>query len=145
MEIKNPFELKYEVFDRLANKLRTKYSGIFVSGEYVSSPSSFPAVTFEETANVINERTSDENIQNGIDVEYTINIYTNNIGTREKNAREIATDVDGLMLSLGFVRIYSNPVPNLADSTIYRMMLRYRGTVLAETMLNGTMYRVYRR
>ena len=36
-------DIENEVFDRVAKRVREQFPDIFVAGEYVSSPSSFPA------------------------------------------------------------------------------------------------------
>ena len=43
--------IESEVFNTVATALRSEFTGIFVSGESVAAPSSFPAVTLVEDDN----------------------------------------------------------------------------------------------
>ena len=43
--------------------------------------------------------------------------------------REIAAFVDRKMQELGFIRTFGQPVPNVADMTIYRYTMRFSGII----------------
>ena len=44
-------DIENDVFSEVAKKVREKFSDIFVTGEYVKSPSSFPCVSLVEIDN----------------------------------------------------------------------------------------------
>lgn len=70
-------------------------------------------------------------------VMYEVNVYSNKASGKKSEARAILKLIDGMMYDLNFTRIATTPVPNLEDSTIYRITARYR----AETD-GTTMYRI---
>ena len=129
------------VFSTVADALRTEFTGIFVSGEYTDTPGKFPAVTLTESSNIVipNRRTA-QSIENGANVLYETNIFSNKTKGRKAEAKAIAALLDSEMAKMGFTRTFSNPVPNLNDATIYRIVARYTAAVLPEGNDN---YRVY--
>lgn len=136
-------DIENTVFATVANALRTEYgaSNIFVSGEYTETPSKFPAVTLTESSNtaIANRRTA-QSIENGAAVLYEVNVYSNKTKGKKSEAKEIMALIDEQMASMGFTRTFLNPIPNVIDATIYRIVARYTAAVLPEG--NG-IYRVY--
>ena len=108
------------IFSQVAEALRVAFPGIFVSGEYVDTPAKFPAVTLVESDNTIVQRMRTANIEN---------VYTNTVGYKKSEAKDIMEAVDGEFSKLGFARTMCNPISNLSDATIYRMVARYTATV----------------
>lgn len=100
-----------------------------MGGEYTSSPASFPAVTIIEADNTVVQRmrTAAPNIENAALLLYEVNVYTNTIGYKKQDAKEIMDIVDDEFSKLGFTRTMCNPVSNLQDATIYRIVARYTG------------------
>ena len=124
-------DIENEVFTHVASALREQFSGIFVSGEYVSAPPSFPAVTLVEDDNATYERTLDSSgEENHAQVMYTVNVYSNKSAGKKTECKAIISTIDRLMLGMGFIRTGRSPVeiPN-ADTSIYRMIARYRAVV----------------
>lgn len=122
-----------KIFSTVSTALRAAFSGIFVSGEYVDAPPSFPAVTLTESSNtVIRNRRTAQRIENGVNVMYEANVYSNKKNGKKAQAREIMATLDEQMASLGFTRTFLNPVPNVADASIYRIVARYEAAVLPE-------------
>lgn len=120
----------------MATPLREKYGKdandkwkIFVSGEYVDAPAKFPAVTIEEVNNSVYQRMRTLNIENAASVLYEVNVFSNKIGYKKAEAQEIMSFIDEIMSGLGFTRTMCNPLPNLADATIYRLTARYEAVV----------------
>lgn len=117
------------VFDAVATSLRSEISGIFVSGEAVAAPSSFPAATLVEMDNSVYERSIDSSSpENHVRVMYQAEAYSNKTSGRKVEAKKIIADIDKTMLGLGFVRISCSPMNN-TDSSIYRMVARYKAVV----------------
>lgn len=117
------------LFSRIAGVLRTSYEGIFVSGEYVDSPAKFPAVTIIESDNSVLQkmRTIAPNLENAVSLMYEVNIYTNTEGFKKSEAKDILETVDSEFSELGFTRTMSNPISNLQDAKIFRIVARYEG------------------
>ena len=121
--------IESDIFNSVAVPLREAVDGVFVSGEYVSTPSTFPAVTIVESSNVVNEAMRTNKIENAAVVMYEVNIFTNTVGYKKLEANSILAIVDGVFENLGFTRIMCNPVANLNEATIYRIIARYEAVV----------------
>lgn len=116
------------IFSDIANVLRVQFSGIFVSGEYVDAPAKFPAVTIVEADNSVYQRAiSSSGIEGAMSLLYEVNVYSNKISGKKQETKEIMETVDDEFERLGFVRTMCNPVANLQDNKIYRMVARYTG------------------
>ena len=89
----------------------------------------FPAVTIVESDNAIVQRMRTANIENAATLMYEVNVYTNTVGYKKSEAKDIMEAVDGEFSKLGFARTMCNPISNLSDATIYRMVARYTATV----------------
>ena len=132
-------DIENEVFHRVATRVREQFPDIFMAGEYVSSPSSFPAVSLVEMDNSVRESTIDSGSnENHANVMYEVNVYSNKTTGKKSECKEIIALLDNEMTAMGFVRSTLTPVPNEYDSTIYRMVARYRGAV-------STDHKIFRR
>ena len=71
-------DIENEVFNRVTKRVREQFPNIFVVGEYVKSPSSFPAVSLMEMDNSSREDTVDSSSnENHANVMYEVNVYSN--------------------------------------------------------------------
>ena len=121
------------VFDRVAKRVREQFPNIFMTGEYVKSPPSFPAASLIETDNSTRIDTLDSGSrENHANVMYEVNIYSNKTAGKKSECKAIIALIDEEMLAMGFSRSTSTPVPNEYDSTIYRIVARYRATVSSD-------------
>lgn len=130
-------DIESTVFSAVAAVLRKEYDGIFVSGEAVSVPTAFPAVTLVERSNSVYEKmqTADRRENHAV-LMYEADIYSNLASGKKQQAKEIAAKIDAVMQNLGFIRTFGQPIDNFADTSIYRYKLRYKGIV-------GRNYTVY--
>lgn len=132
-------DIENEVFDRVAKRVREQFPNIFMTGEYVKSPSSFPAASLVEMDNSIRESTVDSGSnENHANVMYEANVYSNKTTGKKSECKKILALIDEEMIAMGFVRSTLTPVPNEYDSTIYRMVARYRAAVSSD-------HKIYRR
>ena len=132
-------DIESQVFDRVATAVREQFPNIFITGEYVNSPSSFPAVSLVETDNSIREVTADSGSnENHANVMYEVNVYSNKTAGKKSECKSIIALIDTEMTAMGFVRSTLTPVQNEYDSTIYRMVGRYRAAVSKD-------YKIFRR
>ena len=123
-------DIESQVFDRIATRLRETFDGIYVTGEYVKTPSSFPAVSLVEMDNTPLTRTqTSDSVENHAVLMYELNVYSNKVVGKKTESRTIAGVVDDEMAAMGFTRIMLNPIPNMDDATIYRITGRYRAVV----------------
>lgn len=131
-------DIESEVFNIVSKATRAKYPKIYMTGEYVKSPPSFPCVSLIETDNQIYRNTRDSGtIENHAQVLYEVNVYSNKTSGKKAECKAIIAFIDTQMEALGFTRTLMNPVPNEQDATIYRMIARYRAIVSK----NKTIYR----
>ena len=132
-------DIESQVFSRVATRVREQFPNIFMTGEYVYSPPSFPVVSLVEMDNSIRAETVDSGSnENHANVMYEVNVYSNRVSGKKSECKEIIALVDNEMVAMGFVRSTLTPVPNEYDSTIYRMVARYQATV-------STDHKIFRR
>lgn len=131
-------DIEAEVFGIVSSDVRVKYPKVYMTGEYVKSPPSFPCVSLIETDNQVYRNTRDSGcIENHAQIQYEVNVYSNRTSGKKAECKEIISLIDSKMEKLGFTRTFMNPVPNEQDATIYRMIARYRAIVSK----NKTIYR----
>lgn len=129
-------DIESEVFNIVSKAARAKYPKIYMTGEYVKSPPSFPCVSLIETDNQIYRNTRDSgNIENHAQVLYEVNAYSNKTSGKKAECKAIIAFIDTQMEALGFTRTLMNPVPNEEDATVYRMVARYRAIVSKEKVI----------
>ena len=119
-----------EIFNTVATAVRAKYPDIYMVGEYVKTPPRFPCVSLVEMDNQSYQRTEDSgSSENHVSVMYEVNVYSNKAVGKKLECKEIAAVIDEQMLALGFARTMLQPIPNLDDATIYRMVGRYSAII----------------
>ena len=123
-------DIESQVFARIATRLRESFDGIYVTGEYVKTPSSFPAVSLVEMDNIPLTRTqTSDSVENHAVLMYELNVYSNKTAGKKTECKKIAAMVDEEMAAMGFTRTMLNTIPNIDDATIYRMVGRDRAVV----------------
>jgi hypothetical protein len=128
-----------EIFSAVRGAVITEYPGIYMVGEYVDTPPQFPCISLVEIDNAVYRNSSTNTVEeNHAAVSYEVNIYSNKPKGKKSECKAIAAVLDGKMANLGFTRMMLQPVPNLADTTIYRMVGRYRAVI-------GKDHTIYRR
>ena len=131
-------DIENELFNTLSVAIKTEYPSAYVTGEYVLAPAGFPCVSIVEIDNYPVVSTQDTSSQeNHANLTYEINIYSNKATGKKAECKAIASLIDTKLLELGFNRTMLNNILNLNDSTIYRMVGRYRAIVST----NKTIYR----
>lgn len=123
------------IFDIVSKALKSDHNGIFVSGEYVNIPASFPAVTVIESDNRVLERMRTTTIENAVSLMYECNIYTNRSGHKKQDANAILQTLNNAFEGIGFTRTFCNPIANLQDATIYRIVVRFQGVCDKDFMI----------
>jgi len=102
-----------------------------VSASYQQETTTFPHITIEEKTNAYanSELDSREKFSS---LMYEINIYDNSIN-KIAITRKLAQICNDALTNLGFKRIFNEPLPNIADATIYRIIQRFDGYIDNET------------
>ena len=123
-------DVENEIFDRIANAIGAVYPSVFISGEYIRTPSKFPFVSLIEMSNTTYDRTqSSGNLENHASLMYEVNIYSNKKSGKKSECKAIAALIDNELATLGFSRTMLQPIPNMDDATIYRMTGRYTAVI----------------
>lgn len=123
-------DVENEIFNIIAKAVREKYPNAYVVGEYVKSPSRFPCVSIVEIDNSAYDRTqTSSSLENHADITYEVNIYSNKTSGKKSECKAIAALIDDEFATLRLSRTMLQPIPNVDDATIYRMLGRYRGVV----------------
>jgi hypothetical protein len=136
MEIMLDFQ--NEIFTNVATAVRSKHAGTTVMGEYVRSPSKFPAVTLEEIENdTVAELEDSSKAERYSGLGYRLQTFSNKTGGKKAEAREIFATADEVMRGLGFRRITYSTTPEIYDSTIYSIVATYEAIVDE----NGVIYK----
>lgn len=131
-------DVESQIYTPIAEALRAAFPGISVSGDYTLAPSSFPHVSIVEQDNYLSTAHADSgDTEKVATLMYQVDVYSNKGIGRKTEARSIMKVIDDLMYKKNFTRLSLSPVPNMEDTTIYRLTGRYR----AET--DGTT--IYRR
>ena len=131
-------DIENEIFNTVSTVVRTEYPDIFMTGEYVKSPPSFPCVSLIEIDNQSYRKTRDTaSNENHAQIVYETNVYSNKTSGKKAECKTIISLIDSELEKLGFTRTLLNTIPNEDDATIYRMVARYRAIVSK----NNTIYR----
>lgn len=127
--------LTAKIFDPIATALREQFDGIYVTGEYVDAPPQFPAVSIIEADNYLDfEKMSSKTDEEYSIVMYEVEVFTNLKSGKQKQAREILEFIDAILYDLNFTRLSAMPVPNMANTSIYRLVARYRAETDGTTL-----------
>ena len=125
-----------EIFNRVANAVRAVYPSVFISGEYIRTPSKFPFVSLIEMSNTAYDKTqSSGDLENHASLMYEVNIYSNKTSGKKSECKNIAALIDNELATLGFSRTMLQPIPNMDDATIYRITGRYTAVISKDKKL----------
>ena len=81
-------DIETEVFSIVSAEVRKKYPKIYMTGEYVKSPPSFPCLSLIETDNQVYRNTRDSGcIENHAQVLYEVNVYSNKTSGKKTEFR----------------------------------------------------------
>lgn len=133
------------ILEKITEAVTSVDESVSVEGVYNPTPSEFPFVSVEQDSNMSVPYTqSTTNLEAYAQITFAFNVYT--VGDdRIALAREIRDAIDYCMISLGFVRVMSNSIPN-DDRNVYRIFSRYTGVVSAGVEIEGnTVFKVYGR
>ena len=123
-------DIENDIFNTVATVVREKYPEVYMVGEYVKTPPKFPFISLVEMDNQSYQRTEDSgSSENHASVMYEVNVYSNKTVGKKSECKAIAAVIDEQMLALGFARTMLQPIPNLDDATIYRMVGRYSAII----------------
>ena len=73
-------------------------------------------------------------VENHAGLMYEVNVYSNKTG-KKSECKSIFKMIDEEFASMGFTRILKEPIPNIEDATIYRMVGRYTAVVSTDKVI----------
>ena len=128
-------DIKNAVYTPIAQAVRDQFTGADVTSVYVRVPAKFPHVSIIESDNytAIARRDTSSTEKYAV-VMYEVTVYSNRQGVKEDECRKIMSLIDGMMYERNFTRIAMTPLPNMEDSTIYRLVARYRAETDGENL-----------
>lgn len=120
---------EFAVYDAVSDRVKAKFSDLYMTGDVSFAPSQFPAVSIVETNNSVLQNMRTLKIENAVSLMYEVNVYSNKVGYSKMEAKSILAAVDEAFVDLGFTRTFSNPVQNLEDKTVFRIVARYEAVM----------------
>lgn len=124
------------VYSNIVGVLKATYPGISTSSSTPEKPpEKFPVVTIVEADNTVYQRMRTTTIENAARLMYQVEVFSNKIGYKKSEAKAIMGTIDQQFAALGFTRTMCNPVSNLQDATIYRIVARYEGVADKDFMI----------
>ena len=126
-----------EVFTRTATALRNKFSKIRVTGEYVQTPVSYPAVALDEIDNIETEADSSDRERYNR-VRYRVQVFSNKSSGKRAEARSIQKEIDLIFKSMGFKRTSYSTTPDIINNTVYCITTVFSAVVDENGYIHGT-------
>lgn len=118
-----------EVYSRVNEIVMNAYPDASMDSSYQAVPSGFPHITLEQTNSYtpirLDVNTAKEKYTT---ITVTVNVYSNKTSGKKQECKNIMGLIDDAMRSMNFRRLVMTPVPNLNDSSIYRMTAEYEVT-----------------
>lgn len=122
-------DVENEIFTEIATVLRKKYEDIFVTGEKVAAPESYPCVSIEEADNYSHNDSQDSGSnENYANLTYEIHVYSNKANGKKSQCKEIFSVCDREFLKMGFTRTMKQPVP-MDDAISCQLIGRYEAVI----------------
>lgn len=116
-------DVEIDVFDRIYPSVAPLVAPGGFRSIYVPNPSAFPCATLYEVDNTTYAQfRSSSRTEDYAAITYEANVYA----LKKDECRRVMNALDTAMIALGFTRITSTFVPNLADGSIFRYVARYQ-------------------
>lgn len=124
-------------FETVRDALRKKYgTDIYITDEALSNNvPSFPAVSITRTNSINTGYSTFAQLENGVSIEDTAEVYSNLVDGREEQCKEIMAFICDLYTALGYIRTDERSVTNFLDDSISRRMARFTNNNI--TLSNG--------
>lgn len=123
-------DIEVEVFDLVAKAIWAEFPDVYLTDEYISTPSSLPCVCLSERDNSVYQPTIDSSgDEKYANIMYELDVYSGKLNDRKREAKRIASLADDILRKIGFVRMMLSPIDNPMDPSVYRIKGRYQATV----------------
>ena len=121
-------DIENKVTDTIIRAVKNDYPSAVVEDRFNPTPSALPYAAVYELSNTTYTQSRDNlNRELYANITYEVQVFAND-KYKKATAKAIADLIDSEMLSMGFVRTFKNPIPNV-DRTIYRIAMRYAAIV----------------
>ena len=131
-------DVENQIFQKISDALKSEFEGIFVSGEYIPTPSRFPFVSVIQQDCYDFQSTQDSaGMENHVVVMYEANVYSNREVGKKSQCKEIFSVIDDAFHKLNFTKQSLTVVPNINNATVYRMTGRYTAVVSKTEVIYG--------
>lgn len=125
-------DIENEVFNAIATSVRASYPGIFVSGEKVAAPETYPFVSIVEADNYTYTKGEDSSLgENFANVMYEVQVITKKTSGKKADCKAIFSLIDGDLYAMGFNRTMKKPIP-MDDAKTYQLIGRYTAVISAD-------------
>ncbi|MBR1750441.1 MAG: hypothetical protein IJ740_06080 [Ruminococcus sp.] len=119
-------DIENRIIDTLIDKLRAEFGDIYVYGEVPELAAGYPCVTVMEMNNSIAAHHIDSGgYENAVDLMYEVTVYSDLTRGKKEQAKKIRSFISDVLTQMGFVRTLSQPVPDLNDAAVYRIVSRF--------------------
>lgn len=122
---------EFEIYNEIYTTMHEQFPELDMSSLYERVPSAFPHASIVEMDNAVYAPTHDCKERHA-EVTYEVNVYSNKTQGKKAEAKKIMAAIDECFAKLNFTRMMCEPVPNINDSTIYRMVARYNAVYSEE-------------
>lgn len=118
-------DVENEVVSRVYEAVKAQHPDADVTSTYVREPASFPHVCIYQS-DAFNDARYEDTLEDHFEtISYEVNVYSNKDNGKKAEVKAIIAVVDDTMRQMNFRRTAMTPVPNMYDSTIYRMVAQY--------------------
>lgn len=129
-------DIESVLFSEIATAVQEHFGDVFITGEFVKAPPSFPCISLVEMSNTTYTKSlTSHGGENHAEVMYELNVYSNKTKGKKAECKEIVAFIDSWLIAHNFTRAMLEPVPNQDGATIYRMLGRYRAVVSKDNKL----------
>lgn len=114
-----------DISNEVLTEIKTALTNVDVYLEFPMKKPSFPCVTFKDNGNTTHIDSVDSSGETHNELSFEINIFSNG-KNKVTQAKAIRNTIDGIMADkYNMTRDFSDQVPNFADESIFRYILRY--------------------
>lgn len=119
-----------EVYTRVREAVLAEFPTVAMDSSYQPIPSGFPHVSLYQSDSFTPTALQDNQLVPKYEVvTFEAQVYSNNKSNRKQECKAIMNTVCDTMSLMNFRRLVLTPVPNLNDSSIYRLTARFEAVV----------------
>ena len=127
---KNIFQIQSEIYTDVADTVLASYPTCTIRNSFVYAPDAFPfaSIVMSGDGNTQNTRDS-SHIDKFNDITATVDVYTNTVNGKKKQAEDIMAVISGRLYALNFKMVSCKPSSNTNIASTYRLSATFTATV----------------